>query len=61
MKYKNISGQKLTVGNVYGKLSVQPDAEFLTARKYAQVFLDQGLIEEIKEPIKTEKITKGEK
>jgi hypothetical protein len=47
-KFKNISDQRLTVGNVFGALSVEPGAEFLTAKKFALELLADGLVQEIK-------------
>ena len=50
MKYKNVSDRRLSVGNVFGPLTVEPGEEFLTAPKFAREYLKEGLLDEIKHP-----------
>ena len=50
MKYKNVSDRRLSVGNVFSPLAVEPGEEFLTAPKFAREYLKEGLLDEIKQP-----------
>lgn len=51
MKFKNISGQMISVKRVDGTIQVQPDEEFFTAPAFVASLIETGAVEKAVEKV----------